>query len=54
VLVLGVLAVVAHFVAGTPLPGFSGAAKLRLAVKGVGVLGALLLLLALHKRQQEG
>ena len=54
VLVLGFLAVVAHFVAGTPLPGFSGAAKFRLAVKLVGVLGALLLLVALHKRQQEG
>jgi hypothetical protein len=53
VLVLGVLVVVAHFVAGTPLPGFSGAAKFRLAVKLVGVLGALLLLLALRKRQQE-
>lgn len=52
VLVLGLLVVVAHFVAGTPLPGFSGAAKFGLAVKLVGVLGALLLLLALRKRQQ--
>jgi hypothetical protein len=52
VLVLGLLVFVAHFVAGTPLPGFSGAAKFRLAVKLVGVLGALLLLLALRKRQQ--
>jgi hypothetical protein len=52
VLVLGFLAVVAHFVAGTPLPAFSAAAKLQLAFKLVGVLGALLLLLVLRKRQQ--
>lgn len=52
VLALGALVVVAHFVAGTPLPAFSAAAKFRLAIKLVGVLGALLLLLALRKRQQ--
>jgi hypothetical protein len=52
VLALGALVVVAHFVAGTPLPAFSAAAKFRLAIKLVGVLGALLLLVALRKRQQ--
>jgi hypothetical protein len=52
VLVLGVLVVVAHFVAGTPLPAYSAFAKFRLLLKLVGVLGALALLLALRKRQQ--
>ena len=52
VIVLGLLVFVAHFVAGTPLPAFSAVAKVRLAVKLVGVLGALFLLLALRKRQQ--
>jgi hypothetical protein len=52
VLVLGFLVVVAHFVVGTPLPAYSAAAKFRLVIKLVGVLGALALLLALRKRRQ--
>jgi hypothetical protein len=51
VLVLGVLVVAAHFVAGTPLPAYSAAAKFRMAIKLVAALGGLLLLLALRKRQ---
>ena len=52
VIVLGLLLVVAHFVAGTPLPAPSGLAQVSLAIKIVPALLLLLLLVLLKRRQQ--